>query len=64
MQCVLQHTGENSAYGLVMCLLASTAQNAAGGHQLRNPLKADFANTSFQGEMVLVASDLFLGGLK
>lgn len=64
MQCVLQHSGENSAYGLGLCLTASTAWSAAGGHQLRDPLKADFADTSFQGEMVLAASGLFLGDLK
>lgn len=64
MQCVLQHAGENSAYGLGQCLMASPAQSAGAGHQLRNPSKAGFANTSFQGEMVLAASGLFLGGLK
>lgn len=58
-----RHAGENSAYGLVLCLMASTAQSAAGGHQLRNQLRADFANTSFQSEMVIVASDVFPGGL-
>lgn len=40
--------------------MAATAQSAAGGHQLRSQLKADFANTSFQGEMVIVPSDFLL----